>query len=394
MNISEGTLHLLEKHGMEKPTEIQRMALPLIEQGFDVVGQSETGSGKTLAFAIPIIEAVETGKGIQALVLTPTRELANQIENEVKRFSRHKNLKIVNIHGGVPINPQIKDLQKADVVVGTPGRILDHVRRRTIDFSKVKYLVIDEADRMLDMGFIDDVKTIIGCTPKTRQTLLFSATIPPEVRGLASRYMKNPKTIRTKELVDPKLLNQYYYDVKDKEKFSMLVHLLRKENPKKALVFTNMRKTSDIVARNLSKQGFKASVLHGGLTQTKRDRMMERFRKGEVRILVATDVASRGLDINGVTHVFNYDVPNKAEDYIHRVGRTARAGKNGKAITILGRRDHEAFRRVMTKYELSIERMEEKFQKIPFKYEEEKARDRYSRDIHHGRYNRGDRGRF
>ncbi|WP_198002021.1 DEAD/DEAH box helicase [Archaeoglobus veneficus] len=361
-------LGLLEMHGIEEPTEIQTKAIPLVEKGFDVVAQSETGSGKTLAFAIPIIEAAETGKGIQALVLTPTRELANQIENEFRRFSRHKGLRIANIHGGVPIEPQIRDLRRADVVVGTPGRLLDHVRRKTVDFSRVEYFVIDEADRMLDMGFIDDVKAIMRCTPKTRQSLLFSATIPPEVRALASRYMKNPKTIRTKELVDPKLLNQYYYDVDDSEKFSMLVHLLRKENPKKALVFTNMRKTSDIVAKNLFMHGFKASVLHGGLTQSKRDRMMERFRKGEIRVLVATDVASRGLDVKGVTHVFNYDVPSKAEDYIHRIGRTARAGKNGKAVTILGRKDHGSFRRIMVKYGLTIERLEETFQEVPFKY--------------------------
>ncbi len=357
MNISEGTLSLLEKHGMVEPMEIQKLAIPLIEKGVEIVGQSETGSGKTLAFAIPIIEALKSRREIQALVLTPTRELANQIESVFKKFSKHKKLRIVDIHGGVPIEPQIRDLRKADVVVGTPGRILDHIRRRTVDFSKVRYLVIDEADRMLDMGFIDDVESIIRRTPETRQTMLFSATMPREVRNLASKYMGKPKTITTKKQVDPRLLNQFYCEIKAKDKFTMLVHLLKRENPEKALIFTNTRKMADNISRNLFLRGFKVNVLHGGLTQAKRDRMMDSFRKGKIKILVATDVASRGLDVKSITHIFNYDVPNNADDYIHRIGRTARAGKDGKAITILCRRDHESFRRVMAKYEFSIEKM-------------------------------------
>jgi len=357
MGIHKEIVDILEREEIIEATEIQKISIPVIKNGKDIMAQSETGSGKTLAFAIPMVEEVEKDKGIQALILTPTRELANQIEGELRKIASYKELKIANIHGGVPIPPQIKKLRTAEIVVGTPGRILDHMRRGTIDFSGVKYMVIDEADRMLDMGFIDDVGRIIRQTPGERQTLLFSATLPPEVKRLSARYMKKPETIHTNRMVDPGLLNQFYLESEGREKMEMLARLIKRENPEKCLIFTNTRIEADRVSKKLRLMGFSANVLHGGLAQARRDRIMANFRNGRIRILVATDVASRGLDVKEITHIFNYDVPGRAEDYIHRIGRTARAGKDGKAVTLLSRRDHAPFRRILNKFNLPIKRI-------------------------------------
>jgi len=347
LGIEPRILDILRKAGFEKPTPIQKECIPVIKKGQDVIAQSETGSGKTLAFAIPIMEGVETGKGIQALVVTPTRELANQITKEFFKLTAFKMAYVTSVYGGVNIEPQIDALKTADVVVGTPGRILDHLERRTINLSNVKYLVLDEADRMLDMGFIDDVERIIRHTPKHRQTMLFSATMPGPVYGISQRYMRQPVSIETERYVKPELLHQVYYDVEENEKFSALMHLLTTEKPKFALVFCGRRTTADAVASNLQIQGVNAKVIHGGLEQNKRERIINDTHAGGVHVLVATDVASRGLDIKGITHVFNYDVPDKRDDYVHRIGRTARAGKSGLAITILTSPDYDNFRRIL-----------------------------------------------
>jgi ATP-dependent RNA helicase DeaD len=272
------------------------------------------------------------------------------------------------IYGGVPMEPQIMGLRNADIVVGTPGRILDHVNRRTINFAHVRFLVIDEADRMLDMGFIDDVEKIINITPRTRQTMLFSATIPDPVYRISKRYMKTPVRIRTQRYVKSEFLHQTYYDVMDNEKFSLLVHLVKKENPALAIVFCGRRTTSDAVYKNLNSNGINAKVIHGGLEQEKRERIMKEVHAGSIQVLVATDVASRGLDIKGVTHIFNYDVPEKSDDYTHRIGRTARAGKSGKAITLLAPADHQNFRRILQlNPEISVEKgRKEQFAKVAF----------------------------
>jgi len=368
LGIEPRILDILRKAGFEKPTQIQRECIPVIKKGQDVIAQSETGSGKTLAFAIPIMEKIERGKGIQALVVTPTRELANQITKEFLKLTAYKMAYVTSVYGGVSIEPQIDSLKSADIVIGTPGRILDHLERRTINLSGVKYLVLDEADRMLDMGFINDVEEIIRYTPKGRQTMLFGATIPGPVHDISQRYMRHPVSIETERHVKPELLRQVYYDVEENEKFSVLVHLLAKEKPKLALVFCGRRTTSDAVARNLQMQGVNAKVIHGGLEQNKRERIISDTHAGNVHVLVATDVASRGLDIKGITHVFNYDVPDKTDDYIHRIGRTARAGKSGLAITILSSKDYDNFRRILAENrELNIEEgVKEQFRRIPF----------------------------
>ena len=368
LGIDKSILEVLRKAGFEKPTPIQKECIPAVKKGLDVIAQSETGSGKTLAFAIPIMEGIEPGKGIQALVVTPTRELANQIYREFLKLTVYKMAMIRAIYGGTPLEPQIMGLRNADVVIATPGRVLDHVNRRTINFAHVRFLVIDEADRMLDMGFIDDVERIINLTPRTRQTMLFSATIPDPVFRISKRYMKNPVRISTQRYVRADLLNQFYYDVMDNEKFSLLVHLIKKENPKLAMIFCGRRTTADAVYKNLVSNGVNAKVIHGGLEQEKRERIMHEMHAGNINVLVATDVASRGLDIKGVTHIFNYDVPDKSDDYTHRIGRTARAGKSGKAITLLAPADHQNFRRILQLNPgLSVQKgQKEQFAKVPF----------------------------
>ncbi len=343
LGITEEILKTIEEHRFEEPTEIQEKTIPLVIEGKDVIGGSATGSGKTLAFGTGIIQNTEKGHGIQALILNPTRELAVQVAEALKDFSKHKKLKVVVVYGGVSINPQIDQLKTADIVVGTPGRILDHLHRQTMDLRNVKTLVLDEADIMLDMGFIDDIKMIIRACPKQRQTLLFSATIPPDIDRLIKHNMNNPIKVSAEVYVDPSKLTQMYYDVSDNQKFSLLVHLLKHEESKLVMVFCNSRDNVDFVANNLKANGIKAMAIHGGFSQDKRSRTMGRFVDQNVRVLVCTDVAARGLDIPEVSHVYNYDIPNDSKQYIHRIGRTARAGHEGKAVNILAHRDHDNF---------------------------------------------------
>jgi ATP-dependent RNA helicase DeaD len=367
----------------EQPTEIQEKAIPLVLAGKDVLAQSSTGSGKTFVFAAGIIQNIEKGHGLQVLIMTPTRELALQVSDDMKNFSKYKRLNLVSVYGGVSISPQIRDLKMADVVIGTPGRILDHLERRTINLSKVRILVLDEADRMLDMWFIDSVKQIIRFCPKERQTLLFSATLGGEIRDLARNYLKDPVRVNAKDNVDPSLLKQVYYDVQDNMKFSLLVHLLKNETAKLAMVFCNTKRMTDFVAKNLEKQGIDAIAIHGGLSQAKRTQTLDRFHKKGVSVLVCTDVASRGLDINEVSHVYNYDSPNDSKEYTHRIGRTARAGKEGKAINLIASRDHDCFSAVLrdTKHIITKEQIMP-FEKIHIEMPERKRfgqRPRYQR---------------
>ncbi len=354
LGISGPFLRSINDEKFERPSEIQEKSIPLILAGRDVIAGSATGSGKTLAFASGILQGSERGKGIQALVLTPTRELAEQVAKALAKFAKYSPLGIVAVYGGVGINPQIRGLKTADVVVGTPGRILDHLERNTLKLGRVKTLVLDEADRMFDMGFKEDVERIIRKCPQERQTLLFSATISKDVVRLAQRHMKKPLQVSVESYVDPKKLVQTYYDVGDDMKFSLLVHLLKHENSDLVMVFCNTKRNTDKVAKNLRFSGIDAQAIHGGLPQGKRNNIMELFHAGKSCVLVCTDVAARGLDIHGVSHVYNYDIPRESKQYIHRIGRTARAGAEGKAINILSSKDYENFSNVLKDNDVEI----------------------------------------
>lgn len=345
------------KLGFTKPTLIQEKSIPLIIKGRDVIGESETGSGKTLAFGSGIIERTDPKKGLQALILTPTRELAEQVKDSLIKFS-YKHLRIMAIYGGVSIEPQIKGLSRANVVVSTPGRLLDHLNRRTINLSNVNLVVLDEADRMFDMGFIDDVEKIIKACPKDRQTLFFSATISPQVKELANKYMKNPSQVSGKKQVDPSKLKQVYYNVMRNLKLSLFLHLLKSEKSGLIMVFCNTRKTTDFLYKNLKAHKFDAIAIHGGLSQNKRTKTINTFNKGHAVILVCTDVAARGLHIDNVSHVYNYEIPRESSGYVHRIGRTARAGEQGKVINLLSEYDYDNFDRIMRDYRFNIEKIE------------------------------------
>ena len=376
LNIEKSVSDSLNNIGFESPTKIQLETIPIIKQGYDVIGQSETGSGKTAAFGIPLVEKVVKGKKTQALVLAPTRELAIQTAGELAKFSRFKGLHILTVYGGVSMGPQVDGLRRAEIVVGTPGRILDHMRRGTLDANNIKIFVLDEADKMIDMGFVEDIETIERNIPKDRQTLLFSATMSDSLLEMREKFTKNAKKIKTQTKVRKDVLRQYYCDVDYKMKFSLLVHLINQENPKLAIIFCNSRRDASAVARNLRYSGINATELHGGLTQQRRENVMENFHKGMTKILVATDVAARGLDIKNVTHIFNYSIPKTAEDHTNRIGRTARAGESGKAISLLGRDDHDSFRRITRFFSHEIEKMEvQDFRILPFrKYQQNEIR--------------------
>jgi ATP-dependent RNA helicase DeaD len=367
LGLSETMVVSLNNLGITEPTEIQQKVLPLAMQGKDLVGTSETGSGKTLAFGAPILARMQKSNHVQALVIAPTRELAEQIAGEFKKFGRNLDYNVVSIYGGVSLLPQMDKLRNADIVVGTPGRLLDHMERRNLNLSKVKFLVLDEADKMVEMGFVEDVERIISQIPKDKQMFLFGATITNEVEGITKRHAKNPEYVNAKLNVDEALLEQYYFNVDQNEKFSLLVHLLKNEDPNLAIVFCGTRTNTDIVSKNLERQGFDASAIHGGLSQNQRNRVIEGFHKGNPHILVATAVAARGLDIKNVTHIFNYDVPKDPKEYVHRIGRTARAGDSGKAFTLLSQRDHEFFSSVLRHCPVEITKLAiGEFEKVKF----------------------------
>ncbi len=367
MNLESDIVRVASELGFDDATLIQERCIPAVKSGRDLIAQSETGSGKTAAFGFPIVEKIVKGRGIQCLVLAPTRELAEQVASDFSRFSRYRHLAVVSVYGGVSMGMQIGKLKHADVVVATPGRLLDHLRQRTIDLRNVKFLVLDEADKMFEMGFIDDVQSIIQQVPSERQTMLFSATIGADVKMLSSRYMKHPESVRAGAHVDKSLLKQDYYNVNPRDKFSLLLHLIKNENPSLGMIFCGTRHTTDLVAKNLQKSGMEAVAIHGGHSQNRRTAIIQDFHSGKIHILVATDVAARGLDIKGVSHIFNFDIPKSSNEYVHRIGRTARAGKSGKAISLLVDIDHDNFRRVLEDRSLNIECMPlPAFERVPF----------------------------
>jgi ATP-dependent RNA helicase DeaD len=376
LGIAPSIVKVIEEEKFEIPSEIQEKSIPLVLEGKDVIAGSATGSGKTLVFGADIIMNSEKGRGIQALVLTPTRELAEQETKALRKFSKYKPLEIVSVYGGVSIEPQIHHLRTADVVVGTPGRILDHMQRETINLRNLKILVLDEADRMLDMGFRDDVEKIISNCPKQRQTLLFSATISLDIKRLCHKYMHNPVEVSAEAYVDPSKLTQIYYDLPDSySKFSLLVHFLKNESSKLVMVFCNTQRNTDFVANNLRDAGINAMAIHGGYSQDKRSKRMQQFHEKDIHVLVCTDVAARGLDIKDVSHIYNYDIPKDSKDYIHRIGRTARAGEEGMAVSLLIQRDYENFQSVLKDRSIVIKKEEiPQYERIFLRFRDNRSR--------------------
>jgi ATP-dependent RNA helicase DeaD len=349
--LSEETLLAIEKKGYTQPTEIQKLVLPVaLGTDKDIIAQAQTGTGKTAAFAIPILERIDfkVDKSIKALIVTPTRELALQIYEEIKSLRGNRKIKVATVYGGQSIERQLKDLAKGvDIVVGTPGRLLDHINRKTLDLSNVKYLVLDEADRMLDMGFLDDVLEIIKQTPETKRTFLFSATMPKEIVSIARKFMKDYEHISTvKEELTTENAEQLYFEVEESDKLPLLCRIIDMNPEFYGIVFCQTKAEVDEIAKKLSDLGYNADGLHGDYSQSQRERVLDKFRKKQLNILVTTDVAARGIDIEGLTHVINYSVPRDPEYYVHRIGRTGRAGKKGLAITFVTRSDYYHFTRV------------------------------------------------
>jgi len=342
MGLSDPVIKAIVNMGFEEATPIQEQTVPAAMDGEDVIGQAQTGTGKTAAFGIPLVEKIKIQTGvIQGLVIAPTRELAIQVAEELNKIGQFKGVRALPIYGGQDINFQIRALKnRPQIIVGTPGRLIDHIRRRTIRLQQVTVVVLDEADEMLNMGFIEDIETILKEVPNQRQTLLFSATIPGLIQNLAQQFMRNPKliSIKAKEVTVPDI-EQVYIEVQERLKFDVLCRLLDIHSPDLAIIFGRTKRRVDELCEALNIRGYFAEGIHGDLTQPRRDTVLRHFREGTTEILVATDVAARGLDIAGVTHVFNFDIPQDPEGYVHRVGRTGRAGKSGLAITLVTPRE-------------------------------------------------------
>jgi ATP-dependent RNA helicase DeaD len=336
MGISEPIIRAITDMGFEEASPIQEKAIPIALMGKDIIGQAQTGTGKTAAFAIPILEKVDTSKKyVQAIAIAPTRELAIQVSEEINRLSKYMGITSLPIYGGQSIDRQIKALKKGPhIITGTPGRLLDHIQRKTLKLDRISMVVLDEADEMLDMGFLEDIERILKETPEEKQTLLFSATMPKPIQNLAERFMNDPQLVKmkAKEVTSP-TVKQIYYEVNERDKFEVLCRLLDVDNPELAVIFGRTKRRVDELSDALNKRGYLADGLHGDLNQRQRDVVMNKFREGNIDILVATDVAARGIDVSGVTHVYNFDIPQDPESYVHRIGRTGRAGKTGLAIT-------------------------------------------------------------
>ncbi|MCQ4921459.1 DEAD/DEAH box helicase [Tissierella carlieri] len=359
LGISKELEKVLERDGITKPTPIQEQAIPQLLKGKDVIAQAHTGTGKTFAFMLPIMEAIDITKPyIQALIITPTRELAIQITNEAKKLTQAKNISILAVYGGQDVERQLRKLNKGvNIVIGTPGRLLDHMRRKSIDLGQVKMIVLDEADEMLNMGFLKDVEEIIYKTSKTRQTMLFSATMPKQLRSLAVRYMKEPVQIQIQsEKVTLDEIKQVVIETTDRGKQDALCSVIDEERPFMAIIFCRTKRRVKALNSDLRNRGYNSDEIHGDLSQAKREKVINSFRDMKLQLLVATDVAARGLDIEGITHIFNYDIPEDAESYIHRIGRTGRAGETGKAFTFVTPRDQQDLIAIENKIRMNLKK--------------------------------------
>jgi ATP-dependent RNA helicase DeaD len=363
LGLSPELLQALEAKGYVEPTDIQAAAIPVVLKGRDVVGQAQTGTGKTASFGIPIIEKVPaTGRGIAALILVPTRELADQVAEELTELAQFKGTRTVPIYGGVSFGPQLEGLKKGGrIVVGTPGRIMDHVRRKNLSLGEVEMLVLDEADRMLDMGFIDDIRWILKQVPRKAQKLLFSATMPATIKGIAQQFLPDHELITVSE--DKLTLDntdQTYLRVGYRNKVWALYRVLETERPALAMVFCRTKREADKVARMLKGHGFACEALHGDMTQGARNKVMEQVREGSLKVLVTTNVAARGIDVLHTSHVINYDLPEDPEWYVHRIGRTGRMGREGKAITFVTKEEEKYIRDIASTAGSTID-----LQKVP-----------------------------
>ncbi len=338
LGLSGKVLDAINKKGFEEPTAIQAMTIPvMLRDDTNIIAQAQTGTGKTAAFGLPLIEMIKTeSKTVQALILTPTRELAIQVSEEINSLKGKKNLKIVPIYGGQSIDEQLRRLKKGvHIVVGTPGRVIDHLNRKTLKIENIEHLILDEADEMLNMGFIEDMEEIMKYTKTDKRTLLFSATMPKRIKDLARKYMDGYELIKVKEQLTTSLTEQIYFEVKASDKFEALCRIIDIEDDFYGLVFCRTKMDVDSVASHLIDRGYDAEAIHGDISQAQRERTLGKFRKQRVNILVATDVAARGIDVNNLTHVINYSLPQDPESYVHRIGRTGRAGNEGTAITFI-----------------------------------------------------------
>jgi ATP-dependent RNA helicase DeaD len=351
LGLSEPQLEALQHLGYEDPTPIQEQAIPALLEGRDVIGQAQTGTGKTAAFGLPLLEYIDTGDDeVQALVLTPTRELCIQVTQALRAYGQKKGVKVVAVFGGAPIRSQQAQLKEgAQVVVGTVGRVMDLMSRHSLMLTAARFVVLDEADEMLDLGFLEDVEMILSRCPSGRQTALFSATMPTEIKKLAEKGMYDPVTIKVRAAtLTIDTVEHFYVEVPDREKADALARVLKAENPRQAIIFGRTKIGVDRLARSLNDKGVRVKALHGDMSQGSRDGVMISFKDGRERLLVATDIAARGLDISGVSHVINYDIPNSPDVYVHRIGRTGRVGRSGRAITLITpkqQRDLEAIRK-------------------------------------------------
>ncbi len=363
LGLSAQLTKALAENGFKTPFPIQETAIPLILQGKDVVGQAHTGTGKTAAFGLPILQQIKPGGPVQVLILAPTRELAVQVTDEINRFAKYTGIKSVTIYGGQSINLQLDKLRRGvQIVVATPGRLIDHIKQGSIILDDVRFVVLDEADRMLDMGFIDDIKFILFYVNEDRQTYLFSATMPPEILRLADEYMRHDKIEHVRlneEEITLETIEQSYLIVEEREKFRHLMDFIRRNQNSKSqtIVFAATKQRADRVAYKLRQEGFNAVTIHGDLSQKQRDNAMHKFKRGTEDILVATDIAARGIDVPAIGNVINYDVPDDPNVYFHRIGRTARAGGEGKAISLVSNDRVSDFERILAQTKFPIRRL-------------------------------------
>jgi len=407
LGLNMSIVRAIKEIGMDNTFPIQEYCIPLILKGKDVIGQAHTGTGKTAAFSLPLINRIRSKGPIQALIIVPTRELAMQVTTEIKKFSKYMGTRCLAVYGGQGINIQKEHLRRGvQIIVATPGRLIDHLKQGTIQLDDVNYVVLDEADRMLDMGFIDDIKFILFYVNERRQTCLFSATMPVEILRLSREYMKDPEQIRLNEAeISLETIDQSYLIIEEREKFKHLCNFIKnREKGQQTIVFVATKQRTQRIADELNKQGFRVITIHGDLSQRQRDYSMNRFKNGSEDILVATDIAARGIDVPAVGNIINYDIPEDPLIYFHRIGRTARAGGSGKAISLVSSSRYEDFSRILKRTELPIKRLNDEIGiEVPtlyvsrnrvnrqrsFNYNGQSRRFGFTRGVNRGRYQNG-----